>query len=105
MLIITHDIEFANLLCDDIIIMYSGEVVEMGENVLKNPLHPYTRGFLESLPQNGMIPLEGKSLSPTENQIGCRFANRCKYKKDICLEKKPELVNVEGRKVRCIIYG
>lgn len=104
MLIITHDITLVKDFCDELIVMYSGEVIEIGENIIKNPMHPYTVDFFMSLPENGMKPILGKALSPTEDIKGCRFFNRCKYVTERCKSEKPNLYNISGRKVRCFLY-
>lgn len=104
MIVITHDIDIAKNFCDELIVMYSGEVVEMGHNIMVEPMHPYTIGFLQSLPINGMKPMIGKAPSPTEEIKGCRFSNRCKYATERCMEEKPGLYNVNGRKVRCFLH-
>lgn len=104
MIVITHDIDIAKNFCDELIVMYSGEVVEMGNDIMENPIHPYTIGFLQSLPANGMKPMIGKAPSPTEEMKGCRFSNRCKHAAERCKSEKPGLYSVNGRKVRCFLY-
>lgn len=103
-IIITHDIELANKLCDEIVVMYSGEVVEKGCGILDDPKHPYTKGFLDSLPKNGMKPMEGRALSATEEVKGCRFYNRCQDSMDKCREKNPDLEYKGDREIRCFLY-
>lgn len=104
MIVITHDMDIAQNLCQDLIVMYSGEVVEMGNYIIEEPLHPYTLGFIQSLPENGMKPMIGKAPSPTEEIKGCRFSNRCKYAMKRCMKEEPELYNASDRKVRCFLY-
>lgn len=104
MIIITHDINLVKDFCDELIVMYSGEVVEMGRNIIEEPLHPYTIGFLESLPENGMKPMVGKAPSPTEDIEGCRFFNRCKFVMDRCKVENPDLYPIHERKVKCFKY-
>ncbi len=103
-LVITHDIDFAKNLCDEVMVMYSGQIVEMGIDVLDNPKHPYTKGFIESMPSKGMKIMEGKTLSPTEDIRGCRFANRCGCKTKRCDLESPKLYNYENSQVRCFLY-
>lgn len=104
MIVITHDIDIAKNFCDELIVMYSGEVVEMGNDIMENPMHPYTIGFLQSLPANGMKPMIGKAPSPTEEIKGCRFSNRCKHATERCRSEKPGLYSVNDRKVRCFLH-
>lgn len=104
MLLITHDLGVARALCDRIALMYAGELVECAtaEEIFENPLHPYTRGFLGSLPGNGLVPIPGMSPSLIDLPDGCRFHPRCSHAKAICRKKHPELIEVEaGHFVRC----
>lgn len=74
MVIITHDIDLAKSCCDKIAMMYGGQILEYSPYLLARPLHPYTKAFLGSLPENGFQPLEGRAPEPTENIRGCKFA-------------------------------
>lgn len=105
MIIITHDLELAETLCDSLAVMYGGEIVEMGKHVLTEPRHPYTRGLLESLPQNGMRPMKGSAPSPWESIRGCKFAARCPHASPRCLEERPESYPLPDRTVRCFLYA
>jgi len=104
MLLITHDLGVARELCDRIALMYAGELVEYAtiKEIFEDPLHPYTRGFLGSLPDRGLVPIQGISPSLIDLPDGCRFHPRCKYATDVCRQKHPEMVEVEdGHFVRC----
>jgi len=104
MLLITHDLGVARALCDRIALMYAGELVAYAttEEIFENPLHPYTRGFLGSLPGNGLVPIPGMSPSLIDLPDGCRFHPRCSHAKAVCRKKHPELIEVEaGHFVRC----
>lgn len=105
MLIITHDLELAATLCDRLAVMYSGEIVEMGKNILTDPRHPYTQGLLASLPQNGMQPMKGSAPAPGEQMAGCKFAARCPHAMARCFEQKPEGYPLSDRIVRCFLYA
>lgn len=105
MLVITHDLVLAEKLCDNVAIMYSGEIVEMGEDVLQEPLHPYTQAFLQALPQRGMEPLSGSPPTPWDNLPGCKFAPRCNRCIDRCTLEKPEAYVRGKRIVRCFLYA
>ena len=104
MLLITHDLGVARELCDRIALMYAGELVEYAttSDIFENPLHPYTRGFLGSLPDRGLVPIPGMSPSLIDLPDGCRFHPRCEYATDVCRQKHPEMVEIEGGHfVRC----
>lgn len=104
MLLITHDLGVARDLCNRIALMYAGELVEYAsaDEIFENPLHPYTRGFLGSLPSNGLVPIPGMSPSLINLPEGCRFHPRCDHAKEICRKKHPELIEVDnGHFVRC----
>ena len=104
MLLITHDLGVARELCDRIALMYAGELVEYAttSDIFETPLHPYTRGFLGSLPDRGLVPIPGMSPSLIDLPDGCRFHPRCEYATDVCRQKHPEMVEIEGGHfVRC----
>jgi len=105
MIIITHDIKLARSLCDKIAVMYSGQIVELGEDTLKKPLHPYTKAFVEALPENGFQPLEGIAPTPGEDIKGCKFAPRCKYCMEKCKDESPREYCYKGAVVRCFLYA
>jgi peptide/nickel transport system ATP-binding protein len=108
MLIITHDLAVAAELCDRIAVMYSGEIVEVSDirDFFDNPSHPYCKGFLMSLPSNGMIPIPGSSPSLIDVPQGCRFHPRCECSMEKCRTEHPDMYSTEdGRKVRCFLYA
>lgn len=108
MLIITHDLSVAAELCDRIAVMYSGEIVEISniEDFFANPCHPYCKGFLMSLPLNGMKPIPGSSPSLINVPEGCRFHPRCENSWERCRKEHPGMYDTEnGRKVRCFLYA
>ena len=107
MLFITHDLGVAAEICDNIAVMYAGELVEYAKttDIFKNPMHPYTRGFLNSLPNRGLKPIRGMSPSLIDLPSGCRFHPRCDHAEEICKNRHPEMVEVEnGHSVRCFLY-
>lgn len=104
MIIITHDIALAEKICDSVAVMYSGQIVEKGKNILENPRHPYTRGLLDSLPSRGMHAMKGISPAPGEVILGCRFASRCPHALAVCKEKKPTELWSGEEMVRCFLY-
>ncbi|WP_440954302.1 ABC transporter ATP-binding protein [Methanosarcina sp. Mfa9] len=124
MLLVTHDLEVAEQLCDRVAVMYAGEIVEIAgcEEFFKAPLHPFSEGLLNSLPSRGMHAIPGTSPSLIDLPSGCRFYPRCRYSMDICRTRHPELVPVDnavdgavngdmnaffdaGRLVRCFLYA
>ncbi|HJH25682.1 MAG TPA: dipeptide ABC transporter ATP-binding protein DppD [Methanophagales archaeon] len=107
MLLITHDLGVAAELCDNIAVMYPGEIVEYADikELFKNPKHPYTQGFLGSLPGRGLKPMNGMSPSLIDLPEGCKFHPRCPFARERCKNKRPEMVEI-GKKhfVRCFLY-
>lgn len=105
LIIITHDIGLAQSLGDTLAVMYAGQVLETGPQVLTKPLHPYTRAFLASLPENGFKPMRGQAPSPEAERCGCRFAPRCDCCSGRCLQEEPPGYDVGGTTVRCFLYA
>lgn len=103
-LLITHDLKVAKSLCDQIAVMYAGEILECGpaEQVLEEPQHPYTKGLLASLPENGLHPIPGYSPSLLDLPAGCRFHQRCALARGLCAKKHPPLKATGDSYVRCL---
>ena len=93
MLLITHDLQVAEHLCDRIAVMYAGEIVEINhaQAIFGNPEHPYTRGLMNALPSSGMRAIVGHTPSLTDLPPGCRFHPRCEKKKRLCLRRHPQM--------------
>ena len=105
MLVITHDLPLARGLCDRLAVMYAGQILETGEGVLEEPLHPYTRAFLAALPENGFGAMAGVAPRAGERLPGCPFAPRCAHASPRCHEARPPVCETaDGRKVRCFLY-
>ncbi|MGG4496094.1 ABC transporter ATP-binding protein [Brevibacillus reuszeri] len=108
-LLITHDLGVVAEMCDRVVVMYAGEIVEEAttELLFDRAAHPYTEGLLNSMPKldgpkTRLTSIEGNVPSPTEMPTGCRFCPRCSYATEICWEASPQLVEIEvGHKVRC----
>jgi peptide/nickel transport system ATP-binding protein len=91
-LYITHDLAVARYMCDQIAVMYLGKIVEMGptEEVIQNPLHPYTRALISSVPipdpsfRRQPIELKGSIPKPIDPLPRCRFYDRCPMATDTC---------------------
>jgi oligopeptide transport system ATP-binding protein len=110
MLVITHDLGVIAELCSRVVVMYGGLIMESGKatDVLKKPMHPYTRGLLKSIPglntvsNNRLYAIEGSPPDMYNNSVGCPFAPRCPYAMKICKVEKPEYYETEsGSKSMC----
>jgi oligopeptide/dipeptide ABC transporter ATP-binding protein len=108
-LLITHDLGVVAEVCDRVVVMYAGQVVERGtvEEIFGDPRHPYTRGLLDSLPSvdepgRRLRPIPGTVPAPTDWPDGCRFRDRCPLAEERCREAQP-LVELgrEDRGARC----
>jgi len=109
-ILITHDLKIVNHLSDYTMVMYLGQIMEIGrtEDIIHKPLHPYTRALLESVPKPGLdnlseFSIKGEIPSPLNPPKGCPFKTRCPLCFERCQEN-PELVDLENRKVRCHLY-
>lgn len=107
-MLITHDMGVVAEVSDYVMVMYAGKVVEYDttENVFHHPLHPYTKGLLNSIPrldkeQDTLEMIEGTVPGLSNMPKGCRFCTRCPECKEICKEQDPGLINVDGHMVRC----
>lgn len=105
MLVITHDIALAQEVCDDVLVMYAGQILEYNTDLWQKPLHPYSQGFLQALPQNGLQVIPGKAPVPRESFYGCKFAARCPHCMKRCREQRPEMYQVGDAQVRCFLYA
>jgi oligopeptide/dipeptide ABC transporter ATP-binding protein len=109
-MLITHDLGVIAETADRVIVMYASQIVETGdvESIFANPLHPYTRGLLSSVPRLDedtlrLHSIDGVVPSPFDTPKGCRFAPRCSLAETECMASPPQLVTVsDGRQVRCI---
>jgi oligopeptide/dipeptide ABC transporter ATP-binding protein len=116
-ILITHDLGVIAEMADQVAVMYAGEIVEYADAapIFAKPLHPYTQGLIGSIPILGKVVdrlevIPGLVPNLIDLPAGCRFAPRClqrqKYGLQICLEHKPELVEIEtGHTVRCWLYS
>jgi peptide/nickel transport system ATP-binding protein len=107
MILITHDLHAAREISDRIAVMYAGEIVEIGPTLefFKQPLHPYSKALLESLPERGFKSIPGATPSMARPPGGCKFHPRCPEKKEICPQKKPDLNRREKREIKCVLYS
>lgn len=113
---ITHDLATAYYISDEIIIMYRGVIVEKGpiEDVMKEPLHPYTTLLLDSIPVPDITYrakwLKASKLSGLEIKEflikGCKYSDRCPYSSDKCIRERPRLIKIDkNREVACWLYS
>lgn len=109
MILITHDLGVVAECCDDVAVVYAGQIVESGDKyqVFHDPSHPYTRGLFHSLPQfvgeDGRLhPIPGLPPDPSNLPQGCYFSPRCPYADEHCKTVAPEPYEVEpGHLSRC----
>lgn len=108
LLLITHDLGIISENADRVAIMYAGRLFEVAgtDELFSNPLCPYTRGLLESLPVQRGVPLKpipGFVPRPDALPEGCKFSNRCRFAIRECKEREPLLEEIsEGHLVRCL---
>jgi len=106
---VTHDMSVVRHISDDICVMYLGQVVEKcpAKELFRQPLHPYTRALLSAIPSvdihnpNKREILRGEITSPVNPKPGCRFAARCKFATEACLQPQKQEEVSPGHFVRC----
>lgn len=111
-ILITHDLGVVAQIAENVMVMYAGQAVEYADvkSIFKEPLHPYTKGLLKSLPVLGeekdeLYSIKGNIPSPKDYPQGCRFSPRCDQACEKCRKEPPPLtVLPDGRKVRCWNY-
>lgn len=112
MLLISHDLGVVAENCEEIAIIYAGEIVEYGNvrDVFKNFAHPYTKGLFGSIPKlnedvERLTPIKGLMADPMNLPKGCCFCERCEYADERCRENKPGQTILEnGHYVKCFKY-
>ena len=110
---ITHDLGVVSELCDTVMVMYCGRIVEKTsvENLFAEPLHPYSVGLLRAIPKitkerDPLETIEGVVPNPTERIAGCSFWPRCPHATEKCKVDEPPMVRTgAGRYVRCWLYA
>ena len=115
-ILITHDLGVIAEMADRVAIMYAGQIIEEADvnTVFEQPLHPYTKGLIASVPVLGntkdeLDTIPGNVPNLINLPVGCRFASRCSarenYNLEICNDRDPELINVKkNHSVRCWLY-
>ncbi len=110
---ITHNLGVVAEICDRVSVMYAGKIVEQGKvnDIFYNPLHPYTKGLLASMPRldseghERLIPIEGTPIDLLNPPKGCNFAPRCKECRKICLRQKPPFADYgDGHVSACWLH-
>lgn len=113
MILITHDLGVVAETCDDVAIMYAGEIIESGtaEDIYEaTEHHPYTVGLFGSIPDmdskaKRLNPIPGLMPDPTCLPAGCPFAPRCPKCMDICKEKKPGVARYGTHEIKCHLFA
>lgn len=110
-LFISHNLSVVRMMCDRLAVMYAGKIVEMGDTtvIFSDPLHPYTRLLLSSIPTIGKKAKPGETFSvfgeppnPEDYPPGCRFHPRCPQARQPCCSLEPELLRCkDGRWIAC----
>jgi peptide/nickel transport system ATP-binding protein len=112
-ILITHDLAVIAETCDRVMVMYCGKIQEIATtiNLFENPLHPYTKGLMDSIPT---LTKKKKRLNAIPGNVpgilnfppGCPFHPRCKHKMPVCEKEVPELLEAEKEHlVRCHLYN
>jgi oligopeptide/dipeptide ABC transporter ATP-binding protein len=107
-LIITHDLRVVSRLCDRVVVMYAGQTAEVGptREVVKNPVHPYTKGLVDAIPRFGsdreLESIEGTVMDLVDPNDGCRFVDRCPLAIETCRDETPPL---EAKRPAAAHYG
>jgi peptide/nickel transport system ATP-binding protein len=102
-ILVTHDISVVAYICDRVVVMYAGQVVEAGPvaEVLERPFHPYTMGLMNAFPdlaraRDQLVPIPGNPPDLRYPPDGCRFADRCPFALPLCRSADPPLASVGG---------
>ncbi len=109
MIMISHNLGVIAEVCDDIAVIYAGEIIESGskEAIFDNPSHPYTLGLFKAVPhlddeEDRLNPISGLPPDPSRLIAGCNFSPRCPYASEKCRTEKQELIEIQpGHFMRC----
>lgn len=112
-ILITHDLGVVAELCDEVLVMYGGKIVERGtaDEIFYNPKHEYTKGLLRSIPTSDnsnerLVPISGNAIDLLNLPAGCAFSPRCPHAMKICLKEYPEEMQVNDmHKCSCFMYA
>jgi peptide/nickel transport system ATP-binding protein len=111
MLFISHDLDVVEYLCDRVVVLYLGRVMEIAPTteLFARPLHPYTQALLAALPkpdpliESVHVPLKGDIPSPVDPPSGCVFRTRCPHAIDACAQTRPEPRDMGGGRLKACI--
>lgn len=112
-ILIGHDFGVISELCDNIVVMYAGKIVEYADlaTIFKEAKHPYTQALLESIPR---LDIETERLRIIPGDVprlinpppGCRFHERCEYAMEVCSKREPPIIEIEpGHQVACFLFS
>jgi peptide/nickel transport system ATP-binding protein len=108
---VTHDMSVIAHYSDRVMVMYAGQVAEIGEtgSIFERPLHPYSKGLLDAFPsvrgpRRALTGIPGSPPDLGRPPSGCRFHPRCSEVMAKCTTSEPELYEVDGTQVRCLLY-
>ena len=112
MILITHDLGVVAEFCDNVAIVYAGEVIEYGsveEIYARRKNHPYTAGLFNCIPDlytttPRLDPIPGFMADPTDLPEGCKFAPRCPHCMDCCASEAPEMYYMGGHGIKCHLF-
>ncbi len=112
-IMITHDLGIIAETCDDVAVMYAGEIIEYGtmeEIFSKEKHHPYTEGLFKAIPNikektKRLASIDGLMPDPTALPSGCNFSDRCPYCQDLCRETNPLVYDCNGHKIKCHLFA
>ena len=111
-ILITHNMGLVAEVANQVAVMYMGRIIEYGDvkDVFENPMHPYTRALLKSVPVPGMAKnqklatIPGETPDPKKYKIGCEFANRCSFAKEECKNQDIPTYVIDGTHIaKCIL--
>ncbi len=112
-ILITHDFAIAAEMCEKVAVMYAGRVVESADTItlFKNPLHPYSKGLIDSIPKykeaiDTFKTVPGDLANPLNPPSGCRFHPRCRFTQPDCKKQIPDPIEVESEHiVSCFLHS
>lgn len=111
MILITHDIGVVANMADRVLVMYAGQIIEEAPayTLFTDPKHPYTRALLETVPtirdraERKLFAIPGMVPENYDDITGCRFAQRCPYRREVCGLPQKNFVFEEGHRARCVV--
>lgn len=111
-ILVTHDLGVASEFCDELAVMYAGQIVERGptNEIIENPKHPYTQGLLRSIPRisakkEKIQPIPGNVVDLVNLGEECAFMSRCPHAHSACSQAITMIDWKKGHQVRCALYG